>query len=83
MRRVIFSSTGLRAIEIFGPPADEREQFAVSDLRNGAEHRRFNQARPLRLDQRRELAPGHRLQGAHFDEQLAIDITAQEAFRTL
>ena len=68
MRRVIFSSTGCARSTSSGAPADERDQLAVSDLRNGAEHRRIDEARPLRLHDRREFASGHRLQRAHFDE---------------
>ena len=72
---------GTRAVEVFGAAADQREQFAVADLRNSPEHRRFDQSRALGIDQRREFAPGHRLQRAHFDEQLALYVGGEKAVR--
>ena len=83
MRRVIFSRTGLARVEILGASANEREQFAVLDLRNRAEHRQVDQSRTPGFDQRHKLARGHRLQCAHFDKQLAFDITGQEPVRTV
>jgi hypothetical protein len=68
---------GAGAFEVLGLAADHREQLAVARRRDRAEHRRFDQACAGRLDHRRKFAPGHRLQGAHVDEQLAADVAGQ------
>ena len=68
----------LGAIEILGLTADHGEQRAGLHLRDGAEHRRLDQPRTARFDRRRKLAAGHRLQRAHLDEQLALDVAFEE-----
>ena len=63
-------------------PADHREQRASADLRDSAKHRRLDQPRAARFDQRRQLSAGHRLQRAHLDEQLSRHVGFEEAVRT-
>ena len=50
-------------------------------MRDGAEHGRFDEPRALGIDQRRQLAAGHRLQRAHLDEQLALDVAGKKTVR--
>ena len=67
-----------RALDILEATADHGEQRAGLHLWDGAEHRRLDQPRAARFDQRHKLAAGHRLQRAHLDEQLARDVAFKE-----
>jgi hypothetical protein len=68
----------LSAIEILSRTANHGEQRAGLHLWNRPEHRRLDQPRAARFDQRLKLAAGHRLQRAHLDEQLALDVAFEE-----
>src|SRR5262249_52978537 len=59
--------------------AGHHHELALAHAWDYPEHRRIDQARAFRFDQRSELAAGHRLQRAHLDEQLAGDIAGEEA----
>ena len=71
------------AFDILGLAADQREQFSVAHLRDGAEHRRLDQPRALGFDQRRQFARRHRLQRRHVDKKFARHIAAQKTIRSV
>ena len=72
-----------RAFKVLGAAADQGAEAPGPHLRDRAEHRRVDQPRTHALHLRRQLTAGHRLQGAHFDEQLVFHVAGQEPFRTV
>ncbi len=70
-----------RPLDILRLAANHGEQRAGLHLWDRAEHRRLDQPRAARFDQRHKLAAGHRLQRAHLDEQLALDVAFEETGR--
>ncbi len=71
-----------RARNVGGVAAGQRKQLPFAHGRNRTQHGGVDQACALGGNQGRQLAMGHRLQGAHLDEELAGCVTGQESVRT-
>jgi hypothetical protein len=81
MRRVRWSSTLRARSTSAASPAEQRQQLALAHGRDRAHDRGIDQARAPGTDHRCQLPMSHRLQRAHLDEKLVLDLARQESIR--